>query len=354
MTTKTDVPGELDSPAITGGQEPQPSPTRSGIRRVVRVAGRSDELGILGVLAVMIVVVAAFNPDFLAPSSLLGLLRQTSFIAIMAFGMVFLVTMRDIDLSVGASYASCILVAALSMESGVNPWVAALLGVLVAVVMGLFNGVTSEILRIPVIIVTLGTLSLYRGLAQVITDGQPVYEVPSDHAFFRWFGADVLGVPMSAIVMVISCALLTLVYKRTRFGAQVRAIGSNPQAAEFSGVRLARVRVLALVLVGTMVGISGMLTLAYFRSADATIGGGYELYVIAAVVIGTTPLSGGRGTIVGALIGALIIQVIQSGLVFFGVGARWSAFATGAVILAAVSLDAVLRRRRARSMAEVG
>jgi len=304
-----------------------------------------DEFGVLIVLAVLVVLVSAFHPEFLKQASLIGVLRQTSFLAVMAFGMVFLVTMRDFDLSIGGSFAFASLLAAkLINDSGWNPWSAAAVAVVAAAGLGAVNGVLAEALRVPVIIVTVGSLSMYRGLAQIVTNSQPIALQPKG-SFFDDLGGEVLGVPVSVYVMAAACLILTLVYRRTRFGAQVRAIGSNSQAAAFSGVRISRTRIAALALLGTMVGIASMLNLAYFGSADPTLGNGYELFVIAAVIIGATPLSGGRGTVVGALIGVLILEVIQSGLVFFGVGAQWSTFVTGAVIIGAVTLDTVLRRR---------
>jgi ribose transport system permease protein len=145
-----------------------------------------------------------------------------------------------------------------------------------------------------------------------------------------------------------------VVFRRTPFGARVRAIGSNQTAARFSGIRVNRTRLQVLVLVGALAGLAGVLSLVYQEGADPTLGSGLELQVIAATIIGGTAISGGSGTVPGALIGALIISVINGGLVFFAIGPNWSGVVTGATIVVAVSADGVLRRRRAARMARAG
>ena len=150
--------------------------------------------------------------------------------------------------------------------------------------------------------------------------------------------------PFSVWVLIVAAVVLTVVFTRTRFGAQVRAIGSNPDAAVFSGLPIARVRMLALGMSGLMAGVAAALALAFFIAGDPTIGQGYELTAIAACIIGGTPLMGGRGSVPGAAMGSLILTVVATSLVFFHVPINWTTFATGAVILLAVALDAQLRR----------
>jgi ribose transport system permease protein len=303
--------------------------------------------GVVFVLLVLVAAVGIPNREvFFSESALNSLLRQSSFFAIMAFGMVFLITMREFDLSVGSTYAVTILLAADLMSDGMSPWLAAGAGLAAGVGLGLLTGLIARVLGVSVFIVSLGALSLYRGSAQVLTDGRPVSGLPLESTFFTVLGGTVGPVPAAAIVALVLLVVLHVVFTRTRFGSQVRSIGSNPEAAAFAGLRLQRVRTYVLMLLGLLAGVSGMMTLAHFGSADPTLGSGYELTVIAAVVIGATPLSGGRGSIVGAALGALIIQIIQSGLVFYRINPIWSTFTTGAVIIGAVALDAVMRRRR--------
>lgn len=277
----------------------------------------------------------------------MDVVEQAAFVGILACGTTYLLAMRELDLSVGSAYALSIVGAATLMGSGMNPWLGAVAGVVLGGLLGTVNGIICETVKIPSIITTLGTLSLYRGLALAISDGKNVADLPRTHAFFTIVGGDVLGVPVPVWALLIVALTLTIVLRATRFGNTVRAIGSNPEAALFSGISLSRTRVKVLALSGGLAGLSGMLTLAFFASGDPTIGGGYELQAIAAAIIGGTPLRGGSGTVCGSVLGAVILGTVASGLVWFGVPINWNLFATGVVILLAVALDSVLRRRRA-------
>lgn len=316
-------------------------------RRALRRVAGLNELGVIVALATMVVFIGAFHPGFFEAQSFVNISRQASFFGIMALGMVFLLAMREIDLSVGGIYGVTIVGAALLIRDGWNPWLGALAGILIGVGLGAVNGLLSNGLKISTIVVTLGSLSMFRGLALVLSDGQPIVGLPREQAFFRIFGGDLLGIPAIVWSFAVLTIALTILFRYTRFGFLVRAIGSNDQAARLSGMPIARVRLLVLMLVGGLCGVSGMLTLAFFQSADPSNGIGYELLVIAAAIIGGTSLAGGSGTVFGALLGAFVIATITSGLVQFGVTANWTSFVTGAVIIGAVALDALIRRRRA-------
>ena len=243
-------------------------------------------------------------------------------------------------------------------EWGWNPWVVALLGLLLGLLLGAFNGLLANFLGLPAIIITLGTLSLYRGLALIISGGRFVYGIPREHAFFTFFGSAPLGVPMVIWVFALLTVALSVVYRSTRYGYVIRSIGSNARAARLSGIPIPRMRIITLTLMGGLCGISAMLTLAFFSTADPNLGTGYELQAIAAAIIGGTALSGGRGTVLGAAIGSVVIAVIGSGITRFGISANYSTFVTGAMILLAVGVDAldsagdrsVGRRRRDRAL----
>lgn len=346
-TSTTSQPAAVTQPTST------PPPASAGTasvagraREVLRRVFAIDEIGPLLALVALIVLIGSFHSEFLEKDVLLNTVRSAAFVAIAAYGMVYLLAMTEIDLSVGGIYALSIMLAAKWMSS-INPWLAALLAIVVAVAMGAFNGVLANLFRIPVIIITLGTLSMYRGLVQVVSDGKPATGIPLDSSFFSKLGENTLGIPTSAWIVVILGVVLTFVFKKTRFGAMVRATGSNHQAAEFSGIPTRRIRLYALMLTGGLAGLAGVLSLAYFQGADPTVGAGYELQVIAAAIIGGTAVSGGTGTVPGALIGALIVAVINSGLIFFSIDSNWTNFVTGAVIVVAVGSDALVRRRRA-------
>jgi ribose transport system permease protein len=319
-----------------------PSNSRGLAGRVFRV----DEFGVIAALIALVLVIGAFHPTFLEAAQLVDVVEQAAFVGILACGMTYLLAMRELDLSVGSNYALSIIGAATLMQHGVDPWLGAVAGVALGGFLGMVNGLIGEAVRIPSIITTLGTLSLYRGLALAISDGKNVADLPRTHGFFTFVGGDLLGVPVPVWVLLIVALGLTIVLHSTRFGATVRAIGSNPDAARFSGISLPRTRIQVLVLSGALAGLSGMLTLAFFASGDPTIGNGYELQAIAAAIIGGTPLRGGSGTVWGSVLGAVILGTVASGLVYFGVPINWNLFATGVVILLAVAMDSLLRRRR--------
>jgi ribose transport system permease protein len=211
---------------------------------------------------------------------------------------------------------------------------------------GLVNAIAVQLFRIPTIVATLATLSMGRGLALALTSGQQVVNLPAENSFFTDLGGTELGVATSVWVFLAVVVLLTVILRMTPFGYRVRSIGSNPEAAVFSGISIGIVRVQALVLIGLLAGLGGALGLAFFISGDPNIGTGFELQAIAAAVIGGTPLRGGSGTAFGAAMGAILLSVVSSGLVFFDVPLNWTAFATGAVILLAVALDSLVRHRR--------
>lgn len=336
---------------LARGWQPANTAPLAGPRRVMRRAFSFDELGVVVALVGMVVLIGVFHGDFLQKDVLVDTVRQAAFVAIVAYGMVYLLAMAELDLSVGGIYALGIVLAAKWMsDGGMNPWVAAALVIVVGGLLGLCNGVLANVFRVPVIIVTLGTLSLYRGLVTVVSNGEAATGLPVTSSFFTQLGGSWLGFPAAGWVVVGLGVVLHIAFTNTRFGAVVRAVGSNRRAAEFSGIPVGRVRLQALALVGALAAAAGVLSLAFYQGADPSVGAGFELQVIAAAIIGGTAVSGGSGTVVGALLGALIVAVINSGLVFFHVDSNWTDVITGAVILVAVGLDALVRRRRAERL----
>lgn len=310
---------------------------------------RSSEIGILAALVIIILVVSTVQPNFASVDSLSNFGSRAAWFGIIALGVVFQLSMGEIDLSTASIYGLTINLAAIVIvDHGADPWVAAAIGIVAGIALGAFNGVLATIFKVPAIIITLGTLSVFKGLTLVLAGGGFIYGLPREHAFFTTFGSTPLGIPMVIWAFATLTVGLSLVYTRTRFGFMVRAIGSNPRAAELSGIPIARVRILTLMLTGALCGISGMLTLAFFSTADPSLGTGYELLAITAAIIGGTALTGGRGTVIGAALGALLIAVISSGIVQFGITANWSVFVTGVMIIIAVAFDAYIRRRNQR------
>ena len=300
-------------------------------------------------LVALIVVVGLLRPNFLQPTTLFQQLSGAAFIGVLALGMVFVVSIRDIDLSVGWIFNFSAVIAAKAMVLGVDPWIAAGIGIAFGAFLGLINGVLAVWLRIPVIIITLGTFSAFRGLSLVVNESRAVVPPDKTGSFFALFDVKLFGlIPSVAVAFVVLAVVLHLVLHRTRFGYRVQAMGSNPDAARLGGIPVDRTRILVLVLMGAIAGLTGAMFLGFREAIDPVTGGDYLLPVVAAVIIGGTPLSGGRGTIVGAVVGALIIQVITTGILFLGVDVKWSTFVTGAVIILAVAVDQLVRRQRER------
>jgi ribose transport system permease protein len=314
-----------------------------------------EELGVLAALLVLVTIVGVHNSAFVRPGNLFDLVASNSFFGIISLATVFLLALGEIDLSVGWNFNFSAVIAALLMVHGVDPWLAACVGVLFGAGLGLANGLLAVGLQLPVIIVTLGTYSMFQGLSLVVNKSSAVVPPNVNGSFFRTINhrvgslPHIGGIPVLAIVFVLLAIFLQALLHRTRFGYRVLAIGSNPEAARLAGIPLARTRVLVLVLVGAFCGLSGSLYVGSFGSVDPASGGQYLLAVVAAVIIGGTPLSGGMGTVIGALIGVLIIATISSGIVFFGIDATWSTFVTGAVIVLAVAIDQAIKWQRRRN-----
>jgi ribose transport system permease protein len=282
------------------------------VRARARLRGLPDETGVIVALLALVVIVGVVRPTFFAPVTLVQQLSGAAFIGMLALGMVFVVVIRDIDLSIGWMFNFSAVIAAKAMVAGVDPWLGAAIGIAFGALLGLVNGILAVWLRIPVIIITLGTLSAYRGLSLVVNESRAVVPIDKSSSFFALFDIRLFDlIPFVAILFLLLAVALHLLLHQTRFGYRVQAIGSNPEAARLGGIPVDRTRILVLVLMGAIAG-----------------------------------LTGGRGTIVGAVIGALIIQVITTGILFLGVDVKWSTFVTGAVIIIAVAVDQLVRRQR--------
>ncbi len=314
-----------------------------------------DEIGVITALVAMMIIIGVARPRFLNPINLFSLLGNTTFLGMLALGMVFLLAIREIDLSVGWMFNFSAVFAAILMVAGVNPWLAAFAGVLFGAGLGFVNGMLVVGLRLPAVIVTLGTYSMWQGLSLVANQGRAI--VPSDTTsnYFSFISTKLFGIlPVAALVFVVLAVVMHFVLHRTRFGYRVQAVGSNPEAAKYAGIPTGLVRLQTLVMMGALCGLSGVMYVGFRGAIDPQEGSDFVLVVIAAVIIGGTPLSGGHGTIIGAVVGMMIIQVISSGLIFFGIDATWSTFVTGAVIVLAVSLDQLIKYNRARRLGRTG
>lgn len=319
----------------------------SGWPRPLRLM-RGQASGVVLATVALTVLIGALHPAFLSGSQLLSVLQSSVYVGLIAAGMAYLIAMREIDLSVGSIYGLTGIAMAMLIAKGVNPWLAALAGLAVGAALGAINATIVRFLAIPLIVTTLATLSVFRGAAIAATKGQPVYGLPTENSFFTILGGKVGPIPVGVLVAILVLVPVALALHHTPFGFRVRAIGSNPEAAALAGISTSKVRMQVLVLVGVLCAVSAILGLAFFQSGDPNIGSGFELQAIAAAIIGGTPLRGGSGTVVGAAVGAVLLNVVASALVFVGIQANWTALATGLVILLAVGVDSIVRSRRDR------
>lgn len=307
----------------------------------------SFRLESLGVLLVLCTAMALLSPFFLSVSNFLNILLATATIGVLAIGATFVICAAGIDLSLGSVLGlSGVVGASISVKLGL-PWPVALLGCLAAgALAGAINGVLVTRAGIPAFIVTLGMLGIARGLALILTNGQSVYGL--DPALVFLGQGRPLGVPMPAFVFL-AVALVThglLAY--TRFGRYTLVIGDNEAAARAMGIHVERHKVALYTLAGLLAGTSGLLFMARVNAGDPTAGLGYELTAITAAIIGGTNLFGGRGSILGTFIGALVMGVLQNGLNLLAVQSYYQQMAIGAVLIFAVWLDQSGRRRLAR------
>ena len=308
-----------------------------------------QELGVFLALMTLCAILTFSTNTFLTEINLLQVARQASYYGIMAVGMVFVITMGDIDLSVGSILTLTNVVMALMLKSGFSVPIAILVALLTGSLCGLVNGGLAVLLKIPMIIVTLGTLSVFRGVALMLSNAAPISQFKKDGAFFTVGGGDILHLPASVILMIIVCLAGWFVLAKTTFGRNIEAIGGNQQAARLSGIPIARRRVEVMILNGFIAALAGVIALAFLQSADPSTGVGSELWVIASVIIGGTALSGGKGSVPGAILGALIIAVIRNGLALLSAPTYAATSVTGAVIILAVAIDAFVKRKTQKS-----
>lgn len=253
--------------------------------------------------------------------------------------MTFVILTGGIDLSVGAILALSSALVAGMIVSGVDPVLAIILGCIIGAVLGMINGLLITKGKMAPFIATLATMTVFRGLTLVYTDGNPITGLGTNYGFQMFGRGYFLGIPVPAITMVLAFVILWVLLHKTPFGRRTYAIGGNEKAALISGIKVTRVKVMIYSLAGLLSALAGAILTSRLHSAQPTAGESYELDAIAAVVLGGTSLSGGRGRIVGTLIGVLIIGTLNNGLNLLGVSSFYQLVVKGIVILIAVLLD---------------
>lgn len=301
------------------------------------------QLGTLSGLVALSLVLWALTPHFLTVSNLLNIAEQATIIAIVAVGMTFVIITAGIDLSVGSVLAFSGVVMASLLQRGLPLPLALAAGLGTGLLCGAANGLLITTGRLPPFIATLGMMSVARGTALMFTEGRPISGFSEN---FRWFATgEVARVPVSVVIMIAVYVVAHFVLRRTKLGRYTYAIGGNEEAALLSGVGVRLYKTLVYALAGLLSGLAAILLTARLNSAQPIAGMMYELDAIAATVIGGTSLLGGEGTVVGTLIGALIMAVLRNGLNLLGVSSFIQQIVIGSVIIIAVLIDMGLKRR---------
>ena len=314
-----------------------PRPETASRRRSFRLP---REIGILGALFLMLLVLTICIPQFRDIQNLTNITRNFSFVGIVAMGMTCVILTGGIDLSVGSVWGMTAVIVAYLLTHG-WPVPLAILGSLVAAAgIGLLNGLCITQLKMSPFVPTLATLAIARSLALIVTHGRPISIFGDEYQSFLWIGGgDIFGIPNPFIIFIIVSLFFWILLSRTVWGRYVYAVGGNERTARLTGLRVDRLKIIVYILSALVAGIAGLTQYSYLSSVTADLGTGEELAVIAATVIGGANLAGGEGTILGTIIGAIILEVLRNGLLLFGIDPYWQGVFVGAVIILAVSID---------------
>ncbi|TCO77475.1 ribose ABC transporter permease [Marinisporobacter balticus] len=292
-------------------------------------------------LIVFSLIVSVLSPRFLTVSNILNVLRQTSINSIIAAGMTFVILTGGIDLSVGSTLAFCGAVCAYFISAGMSVFLAVTIALAIGALVGLFSGIIISKGKVQPFIATLVTMTVLRGATLVFTNGKPI-TLGSDKAseVFSKIGAGYfLGIPIPVYLMVLVFMIAYYVLTQTRIGRYVYALGGNEEASKLSGLNVSKIKLSVYAISGMLAALAGVVITARLSSANPNAGAGYELDAIAAVVLGGTSLAGGAGSILGTIIGALIIGILSNALNLLDVSSYYQMIAKGAVILIAVLAD---------------
>lgn len=332
------------------------SPTAAPVRRAgfdARKLLHAREAGVFAALVLLFILGSVLSPSFLQTGNLLSVGQQISQIGIMAIGATFVIVNGEIDLSVGSIYALAAISTGMAIAAGLAWPVAVLIGLGVGIVAGLLNGLAVVLLGVPSFIVTLGSLSVFRGVTLLISDGAPISLSASQPgvAEFNLLGQGRLFgvIPMQLLIFAVIAAIGVILLSRSRLGFNTYAVGGNQEAARLVGIDVKGVKLAAFVLSGLTAAVAGVLGLSFLSYVQGVTGTGLELTVISAVIIGGAALFGGSGTMWGTIIGVAFIGLLQNILNINGISSFWQTVVTGLVIVAAVAADTWQRKRKTKA-----
>lgn len=283
---------------------------------------------------------------FATERNLFNVTRNFAFVAIIAIGMTTVIASGGIDLSVGASVVLSAVVIGATMEAGYPIWAAAMFAIGAALLVGMVNGILIAFVGMPPFVVTLGMLSFARSMALVLSNNKMIYQFGPDHDVLLWLGGgSTFGIPHPVMVLVALAFVMSFIFKWTRWGQHVFAIGGNESAAILTGIPVRGMKLSVYMFSAFTAGVAGILMVGWLGSVTTNLGTAMELTVIAAAVIGGANLAGGEGTVFGAIIGALLIEVIRNSLILLGISTFWQGAFIGCFIVIAVAFDRIRRLR---------
>lgn len=323
------------------------SPTGEQQKRgLVAALLANRQIVLVGILVLLCVAMSIGSSDFYSGDNIVAILRQASMVLIVAVGMTLLLISGEVDLSVGASMAFTGLVAMDVMNQTGSLALGAVAGILFAAAVGLFNGFVVTILRVNSLIATIASLMILQGSVFIFSR-----EAVQNHhqiGLFPEVGAGyVLGLPVPVVIAFVAFVAAWIALAKTTFGRKLFAVGGNPKAARLSGLRSTQLKIAAFVITGILVGITGLILSSLMNAGQPTAGRGFELIVVAAVILGGTSLYGGEGTLFGTLLGVLILEVIDNGIIILGLNQDLQIVVPGVIIIIAVYLDQVRKKRHA-------
>jgi rhamnose transport system permease protein len=335
------------SATVDTRQETAGKPPRISSRRLTERVFRIRESGIIVVWIVFVAITVSIEPRFASQQEAQFILANTTIFALLALGETMVIVSRNVDLSIGSVVGLSAYVSAnlFGKVHGIPIVVVFLVGLGIGLAVGVANGLMVAIGRVPSLVVTLATLYIVRGLDILIVGGNEVVAQTLPNAFIQIPRSGIYGIPYLAIVIAVVIGVGAYYLRSYRSGRELYAIGSNPEAARLAGIRVGRRVFAAFAVSGAIAGVAGVLWAAQYQTVDSNAGTGYELTVIASVVVGGVAIFGGSGSAVGAAIGALLLQTINSALYVLGISPFWDQAIAGALLLAAITLDRVISLR---------
>lgn len=309
---------------------------------MTKLKSYSRELAVLAAILILVLVFTILDKSYFTITNLIDIIELSNINSLIAIGITFTIITGGIDLSVGSIFAIVIVTVGHLCVAQVNPIIAIILGALLGTLMGSINGLLITKMHLQPFIATLGTMSVYRGVAYVVTGGWPVIGIPNSYRYI--FISNFYEIPSSVIVMLIFAFITHIILKKLRVGNYLFAIGGNEEAAKLSGVNVNITKITAYAMCGLGSALAGMIMLANLGTGEPATGQGYELEAIAAAAIGGASLSGGKGSIVGTLLGSILLAALKIGLIVIGVDTFYQFIVTGAIIVIAAYFEVIQKK----------